>query len=108
MPFFSTRNVPFRQKRAGVQMKAFSGSQIQMTIVQLEPGFISSHTHPEEQMGYILSGEMEMSIGEEKMNCAHGDGYSIPGGMLHSVRVTSDQPVELLEIFSPPKEENRI
>ena len=53
-------------------------------------------------------GPMELTIGEEKMKCASGDGYSIPGGMLHSVRVASGQPVELLEIFSPPKQENRI
>ena len=108
MSFFSIRDTPYRQKRPGVEIKAFSGQRIQVTIVRLEPGFVSSHQHPEEQMGYVLSGEMELIIGEEEKKCASGDGYSIPGGMLHSLRVVSGQPVELLEIFSPPKEENRI
>jgi mannose-6-phosphate isomerase-like protein (cupin superfamily) len=79
-----------------------------MTFICLEPGFISSHKHPEEQVGYILSGEMELVIGEERMDCYGGDGYLIPSETPHSFRVISKQPVELLEIFSPPKEENKI
>jgi quercetin dioxygenase-like cupin family protein len=108
MPFFSIQNTPFRQKRPGVEIKAFTGERIQATLVRLEPGYVSSHHHPEEQMGYVISGEMELTIGEEKMKCARGVGYSIPGDMQHSLRVASGQPVELLEIFSPPKESNRI
>ena len=108
MPFYSMQESPYRQKRAGVQIKEFSGEQIQLTFVRLEAGFVSSHKHPEEQMGYVLSGEIELIIGEEKMKCTSGDGYSIPGNTLHLVRVLSGQPVELLDIFSPPKAENRI
>ena len=108
MPFYHLRETPYKQKRKGVQIKAISGEYIQMTFIQLEPGFVSSHKHPEEQMGYILSGEIELVIGQERMECIGGDGYFIPSETLHSFRVLSKQPVELLEVFSPPKEENKI
>ena len=108
MPFYPMRETLYKQKRKGVEIKAFSGEHIQMTLIRLEPGFVSSHKHPEEQMGYILSGEIELVIGADRMECSGGDGYLIPGGVLHSFRVLSKQPVELLEVFSPPKEENKI
>ena len=108
MPFYHLRETPYKQKRKAVQIKAISGEYIQMTFIQLEPGFVSSHKHPEEQMGYILSGEIELVIGQEKMKCIAGFGYLIPSETLHSFRVLSKQPVELLEVFSPPKEENKI
>ena len=108
MPFYHTRETLYKQKRKGVQIKTFSGEIIQITFIQLEPGFVSCHKHPEEQMGYILSGEIELVIDQERMDCSGGDGYIIPSETLHSFRVLSEQPVELLEVFSPPKEENMI
>ena len=108
MPFYHIRETPYRQKRKGVQIKTILSGHIQTTFIQLVPGFVSSHKHPEEQMGYILSGEIELVIDQERMKCFAGDGYLIPSGTLHSFRVLSKQPVELLEVFSPPKEENMI
>ena len=108
MPFYHLRETPYKQKRKGVQIKTILGQHLQMTFIQLEPGFISSHQHPEEQIGYILSGEMELIIDQERMVSSEGDGYFIPSGTPHSFRVLSTQPVELLEVFSPPKEENKL
>jgi len=108
MPFFHVQETPYKKKRKGVQIKSFSGEHIQMTFILLDSGFVSRHSHSEEQIGYVLSGEVEIVIGKEKMEYARGDGYYIPAETPHSFRVLLGQPVELIEIFSPPKEENRI
>ena len=108
MTFYHIQETPYKQKRKGVQIKTISGEHIQMTFIHLEPGFASSHKHPEEQMGYILSGEIELVIDQDRMECIRGDGYLIPSDTLHSFHVLSKEPVELLEVFSPPKEENKI
>ena len=108
MPFYRIQKTPYKQKREGVRIKSFSGKNIQFAFIRLEPNFISKHKHPEEQMGYILSGKVEIVIGEEKMECGLGDGYLIPSETIHSFQVLLDQPVELVEAFSPPKEENKL
>jgi len=108
MPFYRVRETLYKQKREGVQIKSLSGEDVQLTLIRLEPGFVSEHKHPEEQIGYVMSGNVEIAIGGEKMACGVGDGYLIPGDTIHAFRVLSNQPVELVEAFSPPKEENKI
>ena len=56
----------------------------------------------------MLAGKVEIFIGKELMECGSGDGYHIPGATPHSFRVLYEQPAELIEIFSPPKEENKL
>jgi len=99
--------IPWRQKREGVAIKTITGERCQMGFTRLDPGFSSDHAHDEEQMGLVLAGEVELGIGDEKRLCGPGVAYHIPAGMPHSFRVVSDTYAEILDIFSPPKEENR-
>ena len=108
MPFFHLHETLYKQKRPGVMIKSISVENFQMTFLLLDPGFVSQHSHPEEQIGYVLAGQVEIVVGDERMECRGGDGYSIPSGVPHSFRVLSGQSAELVEIFSPPKEENKI
>ncbi len=108
MYFYDMNTILYRQKREGVQVKAVSGERIQMLFTKLEPGFTSFHSHPHEQMGCVLSGELEITIGDETRRCGAGISYAIPGNMPHGFKVLSDQPSEILDIFSPPKDENRL
>ncbi len=57
------------------------------------------HAHPEEQFGYLLSGSVEVTIGEEKELLQAGDCYFIPGGTPHQFRMLEDSVV--IDIFSP-------
>ena len=102
-----TKAIPYKPKRKGVSLKTITGERCQMGFTRLDPGFSSDHAHEEEQMGLVLGGEVELCIGPEKRQCGPGDAYHIPAGMQHSFRVVSDGHAEVLDIFSPPKEENR-
>ena len=108
MPFFHVSDASYKQKRPGVRIKSITGERAQMTFLLLDPGFVSQHSHPEEQIGYVLAGKVEIVIGEERMECGSGDGYTIPGATPHSFRVLYEQPAGLIEIFSPPKAENKL
>ncbi len=108
MPFYELNRIPYRQKRAGVEVKAVSGERAEMVFTRLAPGFASNHSHPHEQMGYVITGELELTIGGDTRRCGAGYSYTIPGDVAHGFRVISDQPAEILDIFSPPKEENRL
>ena len=66
---------------------------------------IVAHSHTNDQVGYVVYGKMEMTIGENTHVCDPGDSYAIPGGIVHSVRVLVDTLT--LDIFSPPRNDYR-
>lgn len=66
-------------------------------------GEIFVHTHEiESETFYILSGQVECTMGEEKIAYTAGSCGFAPPGVLHGLRNTGDVPVELLAIFTPP------
>jgi quercetin dioxygenase-like cupin family protein len=66
---------------------------------------VPEHGHMHEQIGYVVRGRMEFTIGGETKICDPGDSYSIPGDVLHSARAITD--TVLVEVFSPPREDFR-
>jgi len=50
---------------------------------------------------YILSGTGTMLVGDEEKNIKSGDMVYIPENMVHSVKVTSEDPLKVLSIQSP-------
>jgi quercetin dioxygenase-like cupin family protein len=64
---------------------------------------IPLHSHPHEQAGYVVSGEIELTIGEQTARCCAGDSYTIPGGAQHGARFLSK--CVIVECFSPPRED---
>jgi quercetin dioxygenase-like cupin family protein len=66
---------------------------------------IPRHSHPHDQVGYVVSGQMELTIGEEAACCASGDSYAIPGGVEHGARFLKE--CVIIDCFSPPREDYR-
>jgi quercetin dioxygenase-like cupin family protein len=66
---------------------------------------IPLHSHPHEQLGYVISGHLDITIAGTTYSCDPGDSYAIPGGVEHSAVF----PVEstIIDVFSPPREEYR-
>ena len=62
------------------------------------------HTHPHEQGGIIVEGELEMGIGGEVRVLKPGDMYIIPGDVEHYAQGHGTRAVAL-DIFSPVREE---
>jgi quercetin dioxygenase-like cupin family protein len=74
-------------------------------VVDLEAGSVlPEHSHPHEQGGILLKGELEFTIGGETRHLSPGDVYLIPGGVEHSVRV-GDSAAQLVDVFHPIREE---
>jgi quercetin dioxygenase-like cupin family protein len=84
-----------------------AGDRMMLIEVTLEPGAaVPMHTHPHEQTGYVVSGRMRLQIGDETLDLDPGDGYMIPGGAEHEATAL-DEPLVIVDIFSPPREEYR-
>jgi quercetin dioxygenase-like cupin family protein len=108
MHFLNFNEIDFTEKHKGMFGKVLTGEKMQLAYVKLEYGIETSHNHPHEQIGYILKGEVEIIIGEEKKRCGAGQAYYIPSNMQHGFKVIAEQGVEYIEVFSPPKVENKI
>ena len=62
------------------------------------------HSHPHEQITYVVSGELLVFIGEERMRLGPGDMFSVPPDVPHSVQVLTDH-VRLVDTFHPVRED---
>jgi quercetin dioxygenase-like cupin family protein len=61
------------------------------------------HSHPHEQTGYLVQGKLNMIIGDESFLAEPGDGWSIPGNVLHGADALEDSIA--VEVFSPVRKE---
>lgn len=106
MNFFNWNNIGFKEVR-GIKYKTVLGKNMQMFCFKLDPGQTSSyHQHSEEQMGYILAGEGELTIGTETKICKAGEAYYIPANTHHGFKALDPIGLEWVEVFSPPKKEH--
>lgn len=89
----------------GVIIKTFWGKEMLASLVNLEPNtMIPLHSHVHEQIGTIISGEIELTIDGEARLLKPGDTYIVPGNIEHSAK-TGKIPASVLDIFSPVREE---
>ena len=65
------------------------------------PGAGSSpNSHPGLETGYILEGEVVISIaGEPDLTMKAGDSYTITAGSVHSVRTVGDKPSKIIATY---------
>ena len=103
--FCDLENREAKEVLPGMHIRTFWGNEMLLSIVDIEPNSaVPNHSHPHEQTGTIMSGELEMTIGEETRLLKSGDTYIIPGGVEHGGR-TAEIPARVLDIFSPVREE---
>ena len=61
------------------------------------------HAHPGmEQVCYLLEGRALAEVGGERCEMQPGDACYFPAGAMHKFTATSDTPVKVLVIYSPP------
>ena len=96
---------PTEEISEGVLMKPLAyGEKTLLTEITFEKGGkLPSHSHPHEQTGYLVSGRVELTIGEETYEVLPGDSWSILGGVTHKAEVKEDS--KAIEVFSPVREE---
>jgi quercetin dioxygenase-like cupin family protein len=63
------------------------------------------HTHPHEQVGHVVSGQLRFRIGDDEQELGAGDGYAIPGNVPHGCIAMSDTIA--VDSFAPVREDYR-
>lgn len=96
---------PVRELFPGITAQTFWGDKMMLSRVVIEPHKeVPLHSHPHEQTGVVLEGELEFTIGGETKVLKAGDMYIIPGNVEHRV-ISLDQPAVALDIFNHVREE---
>ena len=90
-----------------IPARTLAGEHIQLSLVDIPPdGEVYEHSHPNEQMGMVVSGTALFVVGGEEKLLGPGDLYRIPGGVPHHVRPVGG-PVRALDVFYPIRDEYR-
>ena len=89
----------------GIQRKTLVyGEKTLMTEFILKGGSVlAHHRHPEEQTGYLVSGHMILTIGDDIHEIRPGDSWVIPGDIGHHAKILTDSVA--LEVFSPRRDD---
>jgi quercetin dioxygenase-like cupin family protein len=89
----------------GIIARTFWGQNLMLAVVDLDAeALLPNHTHPHEQAGIVLEGELNFTIDGETRQLKPGDVYIIPGEVEHSV-VVGNKSAKVLDVFSPVREE---
>jgi len=91
----------------GVDIYTTTCQQMMLSLVEMQPhAVVEPHSHPHEQMGVLLEGVADFTIGDQQTRVTAGQMWRIPGGVVHKV-VALDQPVRALDVFHPPRDDYR-
>ena len=74
-----------------------------MGFVVLEPngGQVPWHNHEQEEIYFIVEGEGEMCLGEERQTLSTGQTVFIPSWVFHQLTNTGDTPMHMVYCYGP-------
>jgi len=90
-PGFFRRTLGITDSMMIVEFRALAGASV------------PDHKHPNEQVGYVVSGQMNLTIDGQTVTVIAGDSYAIPGDVLHGADF--DDECVVIDCFSPPRED---
>jgi quercetin dioxygenase-like cupin family protein len=71
---------------------------------RMEKGWVgAAHSHPHEQMAYVVSGRLRVRAGAETFDVGAGDSFVIRGGVKH--QASAIEPSVVIDVFTPTRED---
>ncbi|MDA8519309.1 cupin domain-containing protein [Acidovorax sp. NCPPB 4044] len=90
--------------RRGIERKAFGSDHVTLALHRLMPGHEPRpHSHPNEQVMYILAGQMDVHVDDQVVRLGPGGLLLIPPNVQHYGVVVGDEPVLNLDVFTPAR-----
>ena len=102
--FGTFADLPEEQFSEKVSRRILSGDQGMLVWWSIGSGVhVEPHSHPNEQIVWMLRGKMEFRLGSEQRACSGGEVVVIPGGTEHEAWFRED--TEVIDFFAPPRED---
>jgi quercetin dioxygenase-like cupin family protein len=105
MMFARARDFGYIPASPGIWRKTLVyGEKTLMTEFILEKGAVlAHHRHPQEQIGYLVSGHMILTVGDDVHEIRRGDSWMIPGNVEHHAKILEDSVA--VEVFAPRRDD---
>jgi len=99
------RNVPAFSPETGLSRQVLAHNGKLMLVRHLmEKGWTGArHSHPHEQLVYIVRGHIQFLGGDNAFDARAGDSFVVPGGVEHQARALEES--EVLDVFTPARED---
>ena len=99
--FYYRQDDGYKEALEGILQKTLVyGKDTLLTEFRLSEGsLLPRHRHPQEQTGYLVSGRILLTIGDEEFEARPGDSWSISGDTEHGATILEDSVA--IEVFSP-------
>ena len=96
----------WKNVRPGIDRKSFGGEGATLALHRLTPGHaLLPHSHPNEQVVYILQGTVDFHVGDDVCRLGPGGLALIPPNVVHYVEVVGDEVALNLDVFTPARPE---
>ena len=80
------------------------GAQMMLVRHRMRAGWKGTrHSHPHEQLVYVIHGHLQITRGTEEFEAQTGDSFVVEGGVEHQAIALEDS--EVLDVFAPPRED---
>ena len=87
MPFFDTRALAARELKPGWHGRFILSESMTFAYYAIDAGAsLHEHSHPNEEVWNVLSGELEITIGGDSFRAGAGAAAVVPSNTAHSVR----------------------
>lgn len=95
----------YRQSLDGIEQKTLvHGDKTLMVEFRLQKGAtLPLHSHPHEQTGYLVKGQIRLTIDSTVHEVMSGDSWCISGGVMHGAEIIEESVA--VEVFSPVRED---
>lgn len=85
------------------QVLSYTG-KLMLVRHEMRPGWVGTrHSHPHEQLVYVIRGHIRFEGGGKTLNARAGDSFVVPGGMEHQACAIEES--EVLDVFTPYRED---
>jgi quercetin dioxygenase-like cupin family protein len=103
--FYKSNRAGYKEILPGIKIKTLVyGDKSLLSEFRMEQGSqLPWHAHPQEQTGYLVSGRIRLSIGEETFEVEPGNSWNVPGNLRHRAEILADTVA--IEVFSPVRED---
>ncbi len=105
---YNWNDLPNEVVRKGVSRSGFRGEDVLLVMNKIEPGMdINPHSHPFEQVVYIVEGRVRFHVGDDEMEAGPGSLIRIPPDVVHYAEPIGNEPALNLDVFAPIRDDYR-
>ena len=100
-------DIAMTSPESGLRRQVMSTSDTLMLVRHcMDAGWVGMrHAHPHEQLVYVVSGAIRLSMQGQSYDLHAGDSILVPGGVEHGASASEDS--EVLDVFTPAREDYR-